>query len=77
MGMFVIDLKFVVYFIDDFFVWKGDGECSDGSIVRDEFYVGFKSVLENGLRCSCIKLGSKYYYGFHCIGMLKMMKCWF
>ena len=74
-SMSQIDLKFVVHFTDAFFAWKGDGERPDGTIAKDESHGGLRMPLENALKQARVKLGTKYYYGFHCTGAIKTMKC--
>ncbi len=70
----LVDIKLVVHFTDAFFAWKGDGVRADGSVAKDESHAGMKTGLASALRRARIRLGTKYYYGFHCKGRLQQFK---
>lgn len=70
-----IDVKLVVHFTDEFFAWKGDGVRSDGYEAKDVSHQALKPAMNSFLRTARVRIGGKYYYGFHCQGTLKNFKC--
>lgn len=70
-----LDITFVLSFTDAFFAWKGTGHRPDGEEVADASHSGLEMGLQHGLKAARTVIGQKAYYGFHCVGRLKEMKC--
>ena len=70
-----LDITFVLSFTDVFFAWKGTGHRPDGEEVADASHSGLEMGLQLGLKAARTVIGQKSYYGFHCVGRLKEMKC--
>ncbi len=77
-GEATVDVKLVLFFTDAFYAWKGEGMREDGSLVKDASHAGLKEALEGPLspvRAARVRFGKGFYYGYHCSGMLKSLKC--
>jgi hypothetical protein len=70
-----VDITFVLSFTDAFFQWKGVGHRPDGEEVADASHAGLEMGLQAGLKSARTVIGSRAYYGFHCVGPLKTFKC--
>ena len=80
----IINLKLVASLKEALFAWKGDGRRDDGSVVKGVSHEVIKYGLcarEDGklcldqLRQARVRRGGRDYFGFHCTGPLKALKC--
>jgi type II secretion system protein N len=70
-----VDVKFVAHFTEEFFAWKGDGVRGNGVEAKGMSHDFWKTALQLKLSRARTTIGKKTYYGFHCRGKLKTMKC--